>query len=338
MNPPLVAHPLLNVDHPVIIICQLLLAAGLFRVFFAIHARPSPIPLVMGVMPWLIILNIYARIGHETWFWITDTVMWFWFVVITFYSLRYSRLLVKQEAERLLAGGLPPAVPEHFQSFRTRASWAFGLVCFAMVVYHSITMWNDAQASNAANAKVRVATEKKVFEQQQGYRDSATAQRKAGLRNQDTIKAQNDLMLKQQHINQLSGVAIQAEQRSVAKDKLRDKNTSDALIRRTASDVDTTKREVRRLKGKRGTDQRFNEATPDEGDDLNSPEHRVDPDKKPSFWDRVTKPFRSRKQGSVEATYAPLDTIEVDTADSVRTTRKPVRRVKKGDSLYYVNY
>ncbi|MDB5240090.1 MAG: hypothetical protein JWP57_715 [Spirosoma sp.] len=317
-----VNSPFLNIDHPLIILFQILLAGGLFRLYFNIRKLPTPVPLLIGIFPWTVILNAYARIGQEHWFWITDILMWGWFLIVVAGVVWHTNKLADDErTQRLLTGVLPPF--DVVENWQNRLLWGFASLCAGLFVYYSITLWQQKETAEKQIVVTEYKTTAKVTARYSAEQRTFQKERHQIMHKQDTIDKKIDSTLTLVASNVQSSKAIKAEQAKLARAKTKELRAAKA----TAANVDTTKREVRGLKTNETHNpyELYPNYTPAPAPGQSSDDKQQE---RPSFWQRITKPFRGRTSHLTTPSNP-----QYDSGDSIRTARS-----SSEDSTRYVTY
>lgn len=143
-----------QVDHPLIIIAQLICSFFLFRLFFAIRKTSQPLPQIVAGLAFGFLANVAARATHKDWFWIADIVQYMTLAAVVIAAVRSAHQASREAASR---PGAPVMVADVFDRIETKVTWSVGLVLSGVLTYYCVDMYMKLQHTDA---QVIVATQK----------------------------------------------------------------------------------------------------------------------------------------------------------------------------------
>lgn len=134
-----------NLDHPLIIIGQILIAFYLFRLFFALRRTAQPLPQIIGILAFGVLANVTARVAESNWFWVADILQYVGLAVVIVLSFR---LVNHQNQVARMQPNAPVIVATFFDRIETKAVWVFGLFLAGVLTYAYVDVYLDRQRSD----------------------------------------------------------------------------------------------------------------------------------------------------------------------------------------------
>lgn len=149
-----------QVDHPLIIIAQIVGTFFLFQLFFLVRKNTQPLPQIIAGLAFGMLANVVGRSMHKDWFWVADVVQYVTLAAVIIASVRAARKAKKEAAQR---PGAAVVVADVFDRFETRVTWVLGLILAGGLTYYCIDLYmqlehKDAQVITAATKAKTEAT------------------------------------------------------------------------------------------------------------------------------------------------------------------------------------
>lgn len=133
-----------QVDNPFIMIAQAVIAASLFRLFYALRRAKQPLPQLIGLFAFGELANLAARSAKSDWFATTDIIQYGLFAGAAVFAVLAALKQNKTEAARPEAAVI---VPDFFDKIETKAVWLFSLLVGLIVLYNYTNMYFEFQKS-----------------------------------------------------------------------------------------------------------------------------------------------------------------------------------------------
>ncbi|GAB2550006.1 hypothetical protein [Spirosoma aerophilum] len=187
-----------QVDHPLIIIAQLISSFFLFRLFFAIRKTSQPLPQIVGGLAFGFLANVVARATHESWFWISDIIQYVTLAAVVIAAVRAAH---KAKAEVIMRPGAPVVVADVFDRLETKVTWGVGLLLAGVLTYYCVDLYMKLQHTDA---QVIVATQKATQQVTAQYNEQlceTKEQQDSLLEAVSSISATQGTIIENQHRN-----------------------------------------------------------------------------------------------------------------------------------------
>jgi hypothetical protein len=247
-------NPFEQIDHPLIIIFQVILFVGLVRLFFALHRDPFPLPHIIGLMFFSVLINLTARAKHWEWFYMSDIIQYCLWSCSAWASVFATLARRKKEASQ--PGAVTP-IADFFDRFHIQLTIGLSALAISAGLWAYLDTYSNLQN---ANADKTIKADSAVVATTQAYQcaqEETSQQQQLLLDSLKRLSEKTNKLLSGQKKDSGQHKTTQhliteksAQTRKAVRDAAKDKQQDDNQDSKTTPDDETDKKNLwQRFKG-----------------------------------------------------------------------------------------
>lgn len=172
-----------QVDHPLLIIGEMIYCIGLFILFMLVRKRPRPMPQLVAITAFSVLINLGGRVSKGFWFTSSDIIM-FWSLAVmnSVWVLSVIRQKLASTGAGDETGKSALLTSDLFEKKEYRVVYGFAGVALAILLYSYLSTYQDkvfatmSQATAYVQGYTKAVKEQKKQDQMaQESRDSIAA-------------------------------------------------------------------------------------------------------------------------------------------------------------------
>ena len=195
---PLQPSPFANIDHPAIYWAQAICATGLFVYFFKLRHVIAPIPQIVAILAFAVLVNLAGRVMKADWFVGADILQyWIWAAMIW-----TAILLVGKRTDLTKDPSVEqPLPPDWLDRWQYRLIAIFSGIVALLVLYATIQQYNERQDAKAAADRAAIeANTKAAKADADAHANYSAEQKKAGVAREKILTGMASLSATQQQL------------------------------------------------------------------------------------------------------------------------------------------